>query len=82
MRLSFENRLYTLDRATLTPLVRQALTDAAAEVLDWQIQPLSDGGLGIYRFSGRAHVGNETAAWSMVLKALAPQPEQEPSYWA
>jgi hypothetical protein len=82
MQLHFEDRLSALDRATLTPLVRQILTNAAAEVLDWQIQPLSNGGLGIYRFAGRARLGNETAPWAMVLKALAPQPEQEPSHWA
>lgn len=82
MHRHFEERLSALGPATLTPLVRQALTDTSAEVLDWQIQPLSDGGLGIYRFSGRARLHGETARWSMVIKALAPQPEQEASHWA
>lgn len=82
MQLHFEDRLFALDRSTLTPLVRQALADASAEVLDWQIQSLSNGGLGIYRFAGRARLQSETTPWSMVLKALAPQPEQEASHWA
>jgi hypothetical protein len=71
MQLHFEDRLSALDPATLTPLVRQALANASAEVLDWQLQQLTDGGLGIYRFSGRARLHGETAPWSMVLKALA-----------
>jgi hypothetical protein len=64
-----------IDRATLTPLVRRALRNESAEVVDWTYHPLYGGVLtssggpeGIYRFTGRAQCDGASVPWSLVFK--------------
>lgn len=70
-----EQWLQDIDKATLTPLVRQALRSDTVEVIDWEYRPLLGGagdqgeGLqGLYRFAGNGHDNDETVNWSLVLK--------------
>jgi hypothetical protein len=68
---SAQTRLDTIDNATLTPIVRQALDSDMAEIIDWERQSLS-GRSGttsqIYRFTGNAQEGDKTITWSLILK--------------
>ena len=61
---STEARLRSLDPATLTPLVRQALGTETAEVTDWAYHPIYEGYQHVFRLSG--------AGWSLVLKVASP----------
>ena len=77
MAEGFANRLAAVDAATLAPLVRQALNDDGASVMEFSVKPLSGGfagetvgGHGTYRFSGTARSAHGTILWSMVLKVL------------
>jgi hypothetical protein len=71
-------QLDAIDRATLTPLVQNALNSDTIEVVDWRCTPLKIGGgqyagvLGVYRFSGHAQdqITQQKTAWSMILKAF------------
>lgn len=83
--------LPALDRATLTPLVRQALGSATAEVIDWTISPLhSSPGprpqRSVYRVAGTARDGGGARSWALALKVLrGPQPGSpghDPGHWA
>jgi hypothetical protein len=81
-------RLRAVDRATLTPLVRQALDRKQAEVTAWAYKPIYGGagtGGSIYRFSGVARDGHEEIPWSLILKAIRAIPQRRsPSsfgYW-
>jgi hypothetical protein len=82
-------RLAAVDRATLTPLVRQALGREQAEVTGWACAPIYGGagaGGSIYRFSGTARDRREEdLPWSLVLKAIHAIPQRRsPSafnYW-
>jgi hypothetical protein len=81
-------RLAAVDRAILTPLVRQALDRERAEVTEWAYKPIHGGaGAGgrIYRFSGTARDGDKEIPWSLILKAIRDIPERRsPSsrgYW-
>jgi hypothetical protein len=63
------------DRATLTPLVRQALGSATVEVIHWEVTLLhaSDGAVprrSVYRVAGAAQDGAVTRPWSLILKVL------------
>ena len=78
MTTPFQERLKAVDAALLTPLVRQALADNCAEVLDWNFAPLTGGmvqerggSYGVYRFRGQARSGAAVRPWSLVLKATA-----------
>lgn len=79
MKMSFAERLKAVDAAQLTPLVRQALADDSAELLDWELRPVKGGifqeiggSYGLYRFRGSACCrGGATLAWSLILKATA-----------
>ena len=77
MAEGFANRLAAVDAATLAPLVRQALNDDGASVMEFSVKPLSGGfagetvgGHGTYRFTGTARSARGTIPWSMVLKVL------------
>lgn len=77
MITDFEARLKAVNDTALTPLVRQVLADQGAEVLGWDIQPVTGGAaqerggsFGIYRFSGRARQGDAVHDWSLILKAM------------
>ena len=81
-------RLCAVDRATLTPLVRQALDRERAEVTTWTYKPIYGGagaGGSIYRFSGNARDGDEEIPWSLILKAIRAIPGRRspssPGYW-
>ena len=74
------NKLETIDRATLTPLVRRALARESCEVIDWNHKPLhggvgeGEGDLsGIYRFTGTGRDKSESVPWSLILKVIGSQ---------
>lgn len=76
MTNEFATRLKAVDQTTLTPLVRNALENDMAEVVDWNYQLLTGGmaqemghSYGLYRFSGIARIKGEIVSWSLVLKA-------------
>lgn len=63
-----------LDHATLTPIVRAALESSSAEVVDWQVIPITQGrasAAGVYRISGNAAEQSETRHWSLILKEVS-----------
>ena len=69
--------LQTVDRDTLTPLVRQALNSQNYEIIDWDYKPVHGGagdrgaGLsGIYRFAGNGRENGQTIPWSLILKVI------------
>jgi hypothetical protein len=69
----FETWLNTVDRTTLTDLVRRAKGAAAIEVIDWSYttirsRPASTGTRNVYRFTGTASHGEKLAQWSLILK--------------
>jgi hypothetical protein len=90
---SFKERLETVDRATLMPLVRRALRVEVFDISEWDYQPV-EGGFsqehgeiyGVYRFRGTAQTQSGTTPWSLILKATGSTltGSQEPSafdYW-
>ena len=64
----------TIDRTTLTPLVRLALHDDTATVLAWTVEPLAGGfsGSAVYRFQGQAQTTQGRRSWSLVRKDFTP----------
>src|SRR5438477_3409432 len=73
----FNARLRSIDRRTLTPLVRAALGRSNANVTDWSFQQIHRGigdfgaGVsGVARFSGGASDGDDHLTWSLILKVL------------
>lgn len=90
--------LRTIDRAALTPIARQALRSATADVTEWRWEPLraslgSSLGLatgGLYRVSGLAQERHSTPAeWAAVLKVVRPPrgtrhdaDARDPGHWA
>lgn len=69
--------LQTVDRDTLTPLVRQAINSQSYEIIDWDYKPVHGGagdrgvGLsGIYRFAGEGRDNGQTVPWSLILKVI------------
>jgi hypothetical protein len=90
---SFQNRLQTVDRSILTPLVCRALQMEMFELGEWAYQ-LVLGGFsqeqgeiyGIYRFCGTAQTPTGSTPWSLILKATGPAStgSQQPAdydYW-
>jgi hypothetical protein len=67
-----QHHLHTINKTTLTPIVRKALNNNTAEVTTWSSKPIY-GGAGlianIYRFSGTANVQSQNVPWSLILKA-------------
>jgi hypothetical protein len=72
-----EHWLQSIDRATLTPLVRSALRSETAEIVDWDYHPLHGGAgalgslpesQGLYRFAGRGKDQAQAVTWSLILK--------------
>lgn len=66
-----QTKLNSINTATLTPIVRQALVSDTVEIIDWERQSLS-GRSGttsqIYRFTGNAQADDKTITWSLILK--------------
>ncbi len=76
MEGSLNARVQSVDQATLTPLVQQALNSDTATPSQWSGQPIYGGvghGTAIYRFTGTAQDQNESVEWSLVLKVLLEQ---------
>jgi hypothetical protein len=85
-------QLQSIDRVTLMPLVRQALGSESVEITNWDIEQIHGAAAGgyagssaIFRISGRGSDALESMEWSLILKALSPQPDRDqPSdyhYW-
>ena len=77
----------SVDRETLTPIVRRALASENTELIDWRHEPFAYVSTlreyrGLYHFSGSARVGTETRLWSLVLKVIrrSPSASTEPDH--
>jgi hypothetical protein len=73
---SLSERIESLDRATLTPIVQRA-THCPGILTHWTAAPIriTYGGISpsfIYRFSGGIEVSGKEQPWSLVLKASSP----------
>jgi len=83
------DRLQSIDLDVLTEVVRQDQRRPALVIRSWAVQPLSNKGIinpgGLWSLAGHARDGQETCAWSLVVKVLRrPQAELSPSelwYW-
>src|SRR5436305_14775191 len=83
----FNARLRSIDRRTLTPLVRAALGRSNANVTDWSFQQIHRGigdfgavELGVARSSGVEHNGDDHLPWSLILKVLPAAAQVEDLY--
>ena len=81
--MDVEAQLGVVDRATLTPLIRQTLRSDAAELVAWRRQRLTyTGGVqttgGVYRLSGTARAGGGVVPWSLILKVVCAPGDHEP----
>lgn len=83
-----KNWLNEISQTTLTPLVRQAVSNDTAVITTWVYQPVYGGAGGftaIYRFTGHAQVGEQSVPWSLILKvsqaALGSPDPNSPIYW-
>jgi hypothetical protein len=72
--------LQYIDRATLTPLVRQALGSQTVEVAEWRIEQIHRGvgahsaaASTIHRIAGVARDHDAELDWCLILKSLRPQ---------
>ncbi len=80
-----------VDAAALGPIVRQALDDDRAEVMEWEAQQLDvvsglPGFRGLFRFQGTANAGGDVKPWSAVLKVARRHPTASdnpahPGFW-
>lgn len=74
--------MQAFEPTTLIPLVRQAVQDEAATLLDWSRHPLEGGfsGSAVYRFQGQARTASGDRPWSLVCKEFSPDNgSQEPT---
>lgn len=91
MTSEFQRRFEAVDDTTLTPLVRQALSNDAPEIVRWNTKVLSGGfaretvgGYGTYCFEGLARANEEIVSWSLILKTIGKTPNagsQDPQDW-
>jgi hypothetical protein len=68
-------RVRAVARTTLTPVVRRALGDMAAEIAAWRCAQLGGGYTApgcLWRFAGTARTGADEVPWSVVLKVVHP----------
>jgi hypothetical protein len=73
-----------LDESALGPIVRYALDASVAVPVEWSVVPILAGdgqGLGVFRVSGSARVGDRLRAWSVILKVLPATPGS-PTGWS
>jgi hypothetical protein len=73
-----------VDAATLEPMVRDLLDEPEAVVGEWSCRPLGGGageGLGLYRITGSARVGDATHPWALVVKVCAATDGADPGAW-
>ena len=82
----------SIDQATLTPIVRQALNNERAVISDWNSDRVYGGAgevegvlSGVYRFTGTALDRDSVTIWSLILKVIGTTGTQddppEPRYW-
>ena len=71
--MSVPHSLQSIDNATLTPLVREALGSDTVEVVDWKAEQhhVSATRARIFRMSGSARDQGQEVPWSLILK-IAP----------
>lgn len=78
--------LSVVDAVTLAPMVRALLAEPAAVVAGgWSCRPLGGGageGLGLYRITGSARIGDVTHPWALVCKVSAATDGADPEAWA
>ena len=73
MTQELEQQLSALTSETLTPIVRRAVADDSAEVIEWSFSPVSGEAInpitaGIYKFAGQAQSHEQIIPWSVILK--------------
>jgi hypothetical protein len=76
MNRDMDAQLDSIDRTRLEPIVRCALDNKEAKVLDWKIHPLSSvtASVGyIFRLTGTARTQSDVLDWSAILKVI-PSP--------
>ena len=82
-----DSPLHSIDSATLTPLVRQALGSETVQVGDWHTEQIHASGsrARIFRFSGDAEDRGDLLPWSLILKVVPFSPDRDDpssrSYW-
>lgn len=67
--------LQSIEPAQLEAIVRKSLQRDAFQIQDWQVRQLGGGAgnpvsVGLYRFEGTGKEGEESLAWSVILKIL------------
>ena len=67
--------LQSIEPAQLEAIVRQSLQRDAFQIQDWQVRQMGGGAgnpvsVGLYRFQGTGREGEESLAWSVILKIL------------
>src|SRR5919202_5767728 len=77
--------LEDVDRATLTPIVREATGKPALTVLDHRLVQLHGGAdlsSAVYRVSGTGRSGTQHLDWSVILKIIRAAPgDEDPGWW-
>jgi hypothetical protein len=74
-----------VDGAVLALVVEQSLGAQAVTLIGWTAEEIIAGdgqGLGIFRFTGDAQVGDESKEWSVILKVLPDDGAGLPSAWS
>ena len=75
--------LSSIDRETLTPIVRRALDCPAAEIVDYASRPLAGGysGAALYQYHGTATAGGQAVPWRIALKCIRPAQTDPRDAW-
>jgi hypothetical protein len=87
MANGFDGQLESIDRATLTPLVRCALDSETVDIVGWECEQIYAGATraDVYHLSGDARDPDEIVPGSLILKVVRPEPgSDDPSgslYW-
>jgi hypothetical protein len=74
-----------LDAGDLQPIVAASLGVGSVAPAEWSCEPILAGdgqGLGVFRVSGTAHVGQDPRTWSVILKVLPDDSGFAPSAWS
>ena len=78
-------RLMSIDKATLTPFVRRTLGSDTVEVIDWDYSQIKEKGFmggSVYRFTGNGDDKGIKTPWSLILKITPSSTEtDDPSNW-
>jgi hypothetical protein len=73
--MDISSLLQSIEPAQLEAIVRQSLQCDAFQIQDWKVSQLGGGAgnpvsVGLYRFEGTGKEGDESLAWSVILKIL------------